>query len=245
MLFARARLIRALDAREMEGVKMNRVAYIIAALIVFVFVPVNLHSQTLPVQPELTSDDILNIQMEGCTDLDNNPISFNHVSMREFLINVHWCSQIPMGAALLPDNDVKRYNFKPQGLKLKDVLDSIVVAEPRYKWSVEDGVINFVPRVDYPAILDVPVREFKAEKSRIEFMIDNLEAMPEVRRRGEELGLHYREKIYVSLLGRADLSLGCKDSNVRGVLNAIAKLRNTLWLYKEFEYQGKRYYSFG
>jgi hypothetical protein len=224
--------------------KMNRVAYIVAA-IVSVVVPFNLHGQTLPVKRELTSDEILNIQMDGCTDWDNNPISFNHASMRDFLIKTHWCFQIPMGAVLLPDDDVKRYDFKPRSMKLKDVLEAIAASEPRYRWSVEDGVINLVPKENYPALLDVPISEFKAENSRIEFMIDNLEKMPEVRRRGEELGLHYGEKTYVSLAGRADLSLDCKGSNARGVLNAIAKLRNTLWLYKEFEYQGRKYYSFG
>jgi hypothetical protein len=235
-------LIRALDARELVGMKMNRIAYV-AAVIVFVFVPV--YGQTQSGRRLVSSEEILNVQIDGCTDVDNNPISFNNVSMREFLINVHWCSQMPMGAVLLPDNVAKRYDFKPRSLKLKDVLESIAAAEPRYRWSVEDGVINLVPRVGYPALLDIPIGEFRVENSRIEFMFANLEAMPEVRRRAEELGLHYREKMYVSLLGRANLSLDCKNSNVRGVLNAVAQLRNTLWFYQEYEYEGKRYYSFG
>ena len=150
-----------------------------------------------------------------------------------------------MGVALLPDYQTKIYQLNPQSTRLKDVLDSITVAEPRYKWSVEDGVVNLIPRtIDLP-LLDVPINEFQAENSRIEYLFDKLEAKAEVRQRAEQLNLKYKEfKFYVSLTGKADLSLSCKDTNVKQLLNTIAKLRNTIWFYREYNDKGEKYYSF-
>src|ERR1044071_1692604 len=103
--------------------KMNRVVCTVA-VIIFVFVPLNLRGQTPHSNRERTSGEMLNVQLDGCTDPDNNAVSFNHVSIREFLSNVQGCSQMPIGVVLLPDYGARRYDFKPQSLKLKDVLES-------------------------------------------------------------------------------------------------------------------------
>jgi hypothetical protein len=217
---------------------------IMATLAIFAFGPFDIYGQL--VNPHLRPADIPNLQIDGCIDSDNKPVAYGQVAMRQFLVNVQWCSQIPMGAVLMADSETKLYDFKPRSLRLRDVLESIIIAEPRYNWSIEDGVVNIFPRANYPPLLSMPIREFQARNSRIEFMIDQLEAMPEVRQCGQELGLNYWPKIgYVSLFGRANLTLELKDSDVRGTLNSIVKLSNSLWFYKEFDVKGKKYYSFG
>ena len=142
------------------------------------------------VHSNLRAEEIPELQLEQCLDADGKPPAYSQVSLKQFLINVHWCSQVPMGAVLFADSKTKQYDFKPRSFRLRDVLESIIVAEPRYEWTIEDGVINVLPRADYPALLRVPIREFKAKNSRLVFMIDQLEAMPEVRQRADVLSLN-------------------------------------------------------
>lgn len=58
------------------------------------------------------------------------------------------------------------HDLTPLGPTLRDVLDSIVVADPQYKWDLEQGVVNFGPIKNEPMLLDVVIANFHFEGNK-------------------------------------------------------------------------------
>jgi hypothetical protein len=52
------------------------------------------------------------------------------------------------------------YTWRPAGSKLRETLDSIVLADPRYPWELVDGVINVLPVAGEPTFLSTRISEF-------------------------------------------------------------------------------------
>lgn len=112
---------------------------------------------------------------------------------------------------------------------LRDGLDQISKAMPQYKWSLEDGVINFLPQYYSPSPLDTFIAEFKADNVPIFQAFYQLFDMPEVKNGMASLGLH--EPSVQLLFGSGDppvkdqrrINLNLKNATLREVLNAIVK----------------------
>jgi hypothetical protein len=73
-------------------------------------------------------------------------------------------------------------------------LDTIVMADPQYRWFMDRGVINLVPIMGEPDLLQVPIKEFKtAHTTNIHLALEQLLTLPEVRRKA--INLHLKEGI--------------------------------------------------
>ena len=115
---------------------------------------------------------------------------------------------------------------------LKSILDSLIAQEPRYKWELRDGVINVTPvvgRDEFLAqFLDTRIAQFVPPKGTTDkFKIrDAILALPEVRQLLEANGVTVRPYDYAygrSIYSNDDVNLTMSNTDVRGVLNHIAK----------------------
>lgn len=156
------------------------------------------------------------------------------------------------GIVLLSEEGDEYHKFEPTSLSLRDVLDSVVKVEPRYLWTVENGVINLVPALDSPALLDVRIGEFKVDKFTVSASLEVLKTMPEVQK---SLGISGLEEFTLSLCcGLMDpnppppktVSIHLVKPTVKEVLNAIVREHGqAVWTYYDWQdwpEKGKKYF---
>ncbi|HYG82203.1 MAG TPA: hypothetical protein VD861_17515 [Pyrinomonadaceae bacterium] len=137
-------------------------------------------------------------------------------------------------------------DVNPSSLFVRDVLNSIVAADRRYKWSVEDGVVVLQPAAGRPPLLDVRLAEFR-EKGTSAELFGALELMPEVSRRATELGFS-GGKWAAGGFGLGFFTgireITCRNCTVLEVLNEIARQSGSSWMYREISYDGEKYFHF-
>jgi hypothetical protein len=152
-------------------------------------------------------------------------------------------TKTPGGVIILSSVSVKsRRKLNASGLMLRDVLNAIVEAEPRYRWEITDGVINFIPVDENPALLDTVIPEFRQEDTTARTMLSALEEVPEIQRRAETLGFDdIRLRKYDGPVSSNKFSIHCRSLTLRGVLNEIVRQHgNAVWSYTEYECDGRK-----
>ena len=136
--------------------------------------------------------------------------------------------KVPIGfESIGPDGEepAKEIKINIQNGTVRDVLDELVRADPRYKWEMVDGVINVGPVTDRENFLDVVVDSFsispKASRLEIRKALTNL---PQVKAILENEGVR---PMHV-MLSSADVreisptfSLNSSNVKVRTILNKI------------------------
>lgn len=133
--------------------------------------------------------------------------------------------------------------WQPLGYPLQQVLDTIVNADPRYKWVNEDGVINLLPSIGEPSLLQTPIKRFRAKD--VSFARDALKsllALPEVQKAMIRLHLKPGVNIFVSPQSPnpKSFSVSVEDITLREALNAIARAQGReVWEYIEIHCDGR------
>jgi hypothetical protein len=209
-------------------------------------------AQTPNAPPKRSHDETLNLRVAECStfELSDEPdecIRLGNNTAQALVIDSLAWLKIPAGIALPPDDAGNtRFNFHPTGLSVRNILDSIVAADSRYGWSIENGVINLLPKADSLPLLDVRLSEFKQEEVPVKVMLEALEKMPEVRLRATALGFTEPERgfIQIGLVDTRKFTVKCQNCTVREALNAIARQSGRVWMYREYNYEGKRIYRF-
>jgi hypothetical protein len=135
-----------------------------------------------------------------------------------------------------------------RALPLKDVLDSIVRMDPRYKWQNEKGIINLLPAEGEPVLLNVRIRHYKVDAD-LNQALRELLRLPEVTSGASSLGLKLNtarllvgpSPIYpFSLRIKVDVS----DITLRDALNALVRAHGrAIWEYREFRCNGTNEFS--
>jgi hypothetical protein len=180
-----------------------------------------------------TQPDILAMKVAPCFtrvqgDEPGECVHIKHVSLGGLLLDsLSWHEPpIPVGLALYPGDDgMRRFNFNPKGPKVRDILESIVSTNHRYKWSIEKGIINVTPRDGIPQLLEVTLAEFNRQNTITEVLFESLEHTPEVQKRAFELGFAGPHLAF-PWRGAIDLrkfSIECRNCTVRYVLNEISR----------------------
>ena len=123
---------------------------------------------------------------------------------------------------------------------LKEVLDLIVQQEPNYRWEVRDSVINFVPTQGKDQFLETLLRtrisRFAPKTGINKFELRNtLADLPEVRRVLEANRVTVLRvsdyAYYPSIYSNKEVDLSISETDVRGVLNKIARdSEHNLWV---------------
>lgn len=135
------------------------------------------------------------------------------------------------------EEDKFKQAWRPMGSQLRQLLDAIVTADPRYRWEAKDGVINLLPADGEPALLGIRINEFQVEN--VTFALDALDkllALPEVKKRMDELDLKPGLTLVKSLSSPnpPKFSVQCKGITLREALNAIARAQGRgVWEYIE------------
>lgn len=139
------------------------------------------------------------------------------------------------------EGDSPKHAWSPKGQPLRQVLDTIVEADPRYRWQVEDGAINLLPIDGEPAFLRTRISKFRVTDVTSPLdALGKLQSLPEVKRGMADL--HLKPGIaLISYLSShpKPFSVTCKNVTLRQALNAIAHAQgHAIWDYVEVHCNG-------
>lgn len=130
-----------------------------------------------------------------------------------------------------------------RGASLGQALDALVSLDRRYRWHVDDGVINLLPASDEPALLRTQIARFSPRKVfSAREALSRLLTLDEIKGAMEELGLKAGIAVFVSPGSRHPkaFSLSLMDVTLRQALNAIARAQGTgIWEYIETHCRGR------
>ncbi len=163
-------------------------------------------------------------------------------------------AKVPGGIIVVPDcSTPPKYAVSQGGSSLRDTLQAIVTADPRYEWRVTGGVINLIPRDGVPAFLETRLVKFKAENvGTVAEALAKLLAMPEVQKSisqhdlGPQMlrgGVGYFEPARSDSAGNSrTFTVVLENVIIRDVLNAIAQAHGTaVWSYSEYRCRSKAF----
>lgn len=126
---------------------------------------------------------------------------------------------------------------------LKELLDSLVQAAPRYQWKVEEGVINVFPRDKQDpllkAILATSISEVKINPGTSRISVRSaITDLPEIKARMNSASLRPLNLALTSvdhLEAGEGFSLYMKDATLRELLNQIVRTSDVkYWLVSRF-----------
>ncbi len=212
-----------------------RVRAIVIGVVLVLLASSSAHGQSAKV-PTKTPAALARIPFPGCPSADCQ--FTNEHDVAGFLADSFLFSHVPGGFSELPGQraeDLNRYDFRPARGRLLDLLNSIVLAEPRYRWEIRDDVINMVPIHDYP-FLDTVIADFSPEDSTAREMIVALERSVDFKRGLALFRLRGREYSARDTIPRrsARFSVRFKNATVRQILNGIVRQDGSaVWHYHE------------
>jgi hypothetical protein len=125
---------------------------------------------------------------------------------------------------------------------LRKLLDEIIAADPDYRWEVDQGVVNLTPVRGVPDLLTLRIGEFDSgDAVDVTTAKTMLFALPEVRKRAEELG--FDQAVFGSGPYGAPppgtppppkLNVRLQDVTLFEALNALVRAHgHGLWIYHE------------
>jgi hypothetical protein len=213
------------------------------SLLIFILTKDNF-AQTATVSKFLVNIPLLDRKVDENTNFNLNTIS--EVAMKSF--NRTYTIG---GVSILFDGDEEtKYTLKPETYYQKDVLDSIVEAEPLYQWKIQDGLINLVPKKNYP-VLETKINNFYIYNATKEEMIETLLISPEFQSAIKEAKVE--KKPFYCCGGLCTTqpqrnTINLQNSTVQEVLNEIVRLNGrSVWRYREYSATyneiTKRYYD--
>lgn len=89
------------------------------------------------------------------------------------------CSGLPMG----------RLHIK-KGVTVRQAMDALVAANPGYKWSLQDGAVNLMPRDGVPLLRTKIVKfQMNATDNAIPALLQEVLKLPEIRKGEAALGI--------------------------------------------------------
>lgn len=204
------------------------------------------------VSKSATPEPILNRRVARCFTMAKSigvddclligSVSVNDLLLEALSLQVR---PIPFGLVALANGDQPSLNFTPRGLTVRDVLNSVIETDRRYRWSLESGVVNLLPTKGTPPLLDVCLNHFKRESAMKESIFRALEDLPVVRRRAEELGMSgpHQFLIRIGPVDTRKFSIDCEQCTLREVLNMVVSQSGGSWKYSEFTEGEKKTYS--
>lgn len=179
----------------------------------------------------------------------------NDVTVTSAVREAFSTASVPGGIVSIPEcREEMRYRFVLAGSSLNDVLDTVVSTDSRYKWQIDQGVVNLIPRKGIPELLNLHITKFYVREARIlDYALDQLLRLPEVQKRMAELNLSEGvRRLKGSGYLREDgddkddpkLTVKCKDVTLREALNAIVRAHGrAVWSYRERNCNGQDEFS--
>lgn len=132
---------------------------------------------------------------------------------------------------------------------LRDALDSIAQAEPDYRWSINDGVINLMPKGEEPTLLQTRIGRLKIKDAESIYLpLSKLMSLPEVRESITQLGLSEAPHLLIGGFSlRSDkprYTIDFQNVTLKEALNTIVRTHGrAVWNYQETRCNGKTEFS--
>jgi len=222
-------------------VRKPKLLSVVIAIMMFVSAVVSQNSRTM------SADDVSGRQIRG--------IDLKQVTTINAVTSALNAAHVPGGIATITTCEPESFNLSPAGSTLGDVLDSIVAANPQYKWHVDGGVVNLVPANNEPTLLDAVIPNFQGNYGKTQDDIaQKLLSLPEVKQVATRL--HLSEgfaEIGFRPLARPGFetteqtkgfALHLRNASVREVLNALARAHGSaVWSYQEKRCAGPKEFS--
>ena len=126
-----------------------------------------------------------------------------------------------------------------QAKTLRALLDAAAAAEPDYGWTVNNGVVNWIPRYDQSKFLNTTVTKLEiSDAQTTSAALEELLALPEVQKQARfELGVRtvtgglYGYNVSGKKVETKRISVSAQALTVREALNAIARAGgNGIWI---------------
>ncbi len=176
----------------------------------------------------------------------------NDLTVMEAFSKALVATRVPGGVVVVENcNGSAKYASIPSGSSLGDALDIITLAEPRYRWELEGGVVNLVPTDTVPPFLSLRIAEFDVQNAKTVFEpLNRLLALPALQKRKAELNLtEGMTRLGLSSLPRPGFdankddigfAVRCHEATVREILNAIVRAHGrAVWAYTERHCDGR------
>ncbi len=199
-------------------------------------------------QNDNSSSNVTERQVKG--------INLNQVMILNAATSALNAANVPGGIVTISGcGEAEAYNLTPVGQRLRDILDSITIADPRYQWQVDHDLVNLVQSDNEPTLLDIVISDFNVEPNQTEFsIVEGLLNLPEVKtgivklrlnRGPREIGLRSLERPGSP---KAEDSRGfaihLRNITVSEALNAAARAHgNGVWRYNERRCNATREFS--
>lgn len=161
-------------------------------------------------------------------------LRLNKVTLMYALSELSVTHRIPIGIEYsAEDRNEPKLVLETENGSLQEILDSIVVQEPLYRWQLVDGVINFVPAGGrdpfIETLLNTSVANYDPGKWTIKFQLrDAIGNTPEVKKLLESKKMKlakYADYAYSpSIYSKKDVDLKTSNATVREILNRIVKI---------------------
>ena len=152
-------------------------------------------------------------------------------TMIEALDRLSGEASVPIGWEVTLNDFVRHdINVDLTNTPLKDVLDYLVLAEPSYRWKLENGVINVIPAVDRDDLLEkllsLRIKQFEPPKGLYVFAFrDAILEIPEVHSFLQTNGLEASRTVHMNggMPQPLDFEFRVADTELRALLNKLIR----------------------
>jgi hypothetical protein len=160
-------------------------------------------------------------------------------TMVEALDRLSGEASVPIGWEVTLNDFVRHdINVNLKNTALKDVLDFLMIAEPSYRWKLEDGVINVIPAVDRDDLLEkllsLRIKQFDPPRGLYVFAFrDAILEIPEVYNFLQTHGLEASHTAHMSgaMPPPLDFEFRVADTELRALLNKLIRDRHRrMWI---------------
>ena len=192
---------------------------------------------------------------EGITEgVLSRLVEFNEIDDTEF-VRVFTSA---LSTTNVPGGMVKLNNCNPIAVlkpwqarifTLRDALDSIIHAEPDYRWFINDGVINLMPKGEEPTLLQVRINRLNVKDAESIYLpLSKLMSLPEVRESIAQLGLSEAPHLLIGGISlrpdRPRYTIDCQNVTLKEALNTIVRTHGrAVWKYEETRCNSKTEFS--
>jgi len=125
---------------------------------------------------------------------------------------------------------------------LEDVMDSIVNAMENYSWTIEDGVVNIVPKKGrderYAKLMELKIKEFRIRSPQLMDFREAVHQLPEVQKFLADNGLSWpaNRPLPYSLDREIPGEIEIRDVTFRQLLNRITLIKGGGWIVEKYTY---------
>jgi hypothetical protein len=132
----------------------------------------------------------------------------------------------PVGVEIAPSPEDKKISVNIFQQPLRAALDAIVEADPDYKWEVNDGVVNLIPKNETDSLLTIRIKSFQARNLNRLDTRRAIGALPEVKAKLDRLGLEFSDlSVWRTreIQDQMRLTINMRDTTLKAILNELAK----------------------